>query len=88
MHRRYPALLSIICTIACSTSPALAQQIVETAPTASQTQDTNERISLTVGDILEILPSTDMVNPTYSWILTQDRTFIQAGRTLAFRYRF
>lgn len=47
-----------------------------------------EQMQLTVGEILEILPTSDLQSPTYSWILTQDRTFIQAARTETFRYRF
>jgi len=55
---------------------------------AAQSQDGDETITLTLGDIFEILPSTDVSNPEFSWILTQDRTFIQAERTPLFRYRF
>lgn len=47
-----------------------------------------EDIALTVGDILEILPANSFANPVHSWILTQDRTFLQAARTPSFRYRF
>ncbi len=48
----------------------------------------NETINLELGDIFEILPSTNIQNPDISWILTQDRSFIQADRTRGFRYRF
>ncbi|UPA23076.1 PKD domain-containing protein [Candidatus Peribacteria bacterium] len=48
----------------------------------------SEQISLVVGDILEVLPSHSFSDPVYSWILTQDRTFLQAARTSMFRYRF
>ena len=46
-----------------------------------------EQIELSVGDILEILPAHNIINASYSWILTQDRTFIQAGRAPEFRAR-
>lgn len=55
---------------------------------AAQTPDGDETITLSLGDIFEILPSTDLQNPEFSWILTQDRTFIQAERKELFRYRF
>ncbi len=55
---------------------------------AAQSQDGDETITLTLGDIFEILPSTELAEPEFSWILTQDRTFIQAERTPLFRYRF
>lgn len=62
-------------------SLALAQSALVNTP------DT-EDITLKLGDIFEILPSTDIGNADTSWILTQDRTFIQADRTNVFRYRF
>lgn len=71
---------------------ALAQESgsqIMVQDTAVPTMTTTEGdIRLQVGEILEILPTSDIVNPSYSWILTQDRTFLQAGRTAVFRYRF
>lgn len=47
-----------------------------------------EQLRMQVGDILEILPVHPVQNAGYAWILTQDRTFIQASRAPNFRYRF
>ncbi len=55
---------------------------------AAQPASENESISLALGDIFEIIPSTRLANPEFSWILTQDRNFIQAERSPLFRYRF
>jgi PKD repeat protein len=46
-----------------------------------------EQISLQVGDIFEILPVHDIPDATYTWILTQDRTFLEASRAPSFRKR-
>ena len=64
--------------------PAHAQQASDTGGT---TESTEESLSLTVGDVLEILPVHDVKGATYAWILTQDRTFMQAERTSSFRTR-
>lgn len=47
-----------------------------------------EKVSLQVGDIFEILPIHNIDNATYTWILTQDRTFLEASRAPSFRKRF
>ena len=47
-----------------------------------------ENLKFIVGDILEMLPVTDMQNPTYAWVLTEGETFLQAGRARFFRVRF
>lgn len=57
-------------------------------PLMAAAGDESNDIRLQVGDILEILPSSNIINPTYSWILTQERSFLQSGRTNVFRYRF
>jgi PKD repeat protein len=59
--------------------PTYAQEPVHPAAT--------ENISLFVGDIFEILPVHDIANATYTWILTQDRTFLEASRAPSFRKR-
>ncbi|TSC58090.1 MAG: hypothetical protein Greene041619_779 [Candidatus Peregrinibacteria bacterium Greene0416_19] len=46
-----------------------------------------ERVSVLAGDIFEIVAVTDAVEPEYTWVLTQDRTFIQADRSRVFRVR-
>lgn len=50
-------------------------------------ESTEENLSLTVGDILEMLPVHDLKDPKYAWILTQERTFLQAERSPSFRTR-
>lgn len=62
-------------------SLALAQSALTNTPST-------EDVTLKLGDIFEIIPSTDIDNADTSWILTQDRTFVQADRTNVFRYRF
>ena len=78
-------LLGSVATTFAQSSGALA---VPLQPAAQNQDSGSETVTLTVGDIFEILPSTDIQNPSYSWILTQDRTFVQAGRLQTFRYRF
>lgn len=74
--RRSSAVLAAILMIG-GTVPALAQD-----PAVAQ-----ENIDLFVGDIFEIIPSHGLPDATYTWILTQDRTFIEAGRAQTFRKR-
>lgn len=59
--------------------PVYAQEELHPAAT--------EAISLQVGDIFEILPVHDITDATYTWILTQDRTFLEASRAPSFRKR-
>jgi PKD repeat protein len=47
-----------------------------------------ERVTLRVGDVFEIVADAGTEGVTTSWILTQERTFIEAGRERLFRYRF
>src|SRR3989344_238695 len=46
-----------------------------------------ESVQLSTGDILEILPVHDLHFPLYSWILTQERTFLEASQDRVFRTR-
>ncbi len=68
---------------------ACAQEAMMAEPsnTISATEPTGEHIELLVGDIFEIIPSHTIPDPTYTWILTQDRNFIEAGRARVFRKR-
>ncbi len=68
--------------------PQQALLQIPTEPAVNAHVSDQEITVLLVGEILEIQPVHTLLNPSYSWILTQDRTFIQAGRTEAFRYRF
>lgn len=56
-------------------------------PSVAATEPTGESVDLLVGDIFEIIPSHTLPDPTYTWILTQDRNFIEAGRAQVFRKR-
>src|SRR3989344_9045682 len=49
---------------------------------------TEESLSITAGDVFEILAISDVPLPRYSWILTRNRQFLQAGQSAAFRNRF
>lgn len=83
------ASAALALSILCVTLPVGAQQDAMTMQQAQPVQTGNvESIEVSVGDILEILPTSDIAQPTYSWILTQDRTFMQAARSETFRYRF
>ncbi len=78
--RLLPALLPLAIVagaLAWSAGSGLAQ------PFAAQ----QEPVQLLVGDILEILPVHDLPNAQYTWILTQDRTFIEASRSPTYRRR-
>lgn len=57
------------------------------APSAP-TPVSEERVTLRVGDVFEIVADAGADGVTTSWILTQERTFIEAGRERLFRYRF
>ncbi len=65
-------------------SPAHAQpaQVLEAGSEPAQ-----QSMTLTVGDILEILPLHTVKDAKYAWILTQDRSFIEAQRTSVYRTR-
>lgn len=76
------ALLLATQTAAYAQNPDAMQQ----APTSPETNQ--ETIDLLVGDIFEILPAHTLgPNASYTWILTQDRNFIEAGRAQTFRKR-
>jgi len=59
----------------------MAQAVPDTAPTV-------EHIRLRSGDTFEVLAHDNTQDTSYSWILTQGRTFIDASRERFFRYRF
>lgn len=84
LHSRFSALLLTLLTLA---SGVNAQELTSGQESSMATMSTQETINLLVGDIVEILPSHSLVDPTYTWILTQDRTFIEAGRAPIFRKR-
>jgi len=54
---------------------------------AQEDASAQEALELYVGDIFEILPVHPLTDATYTWILTQDRNFIEAGRAQTFRKR-
>lgn len=61
---------------------------IELAQTSDMAQNVDgETLDLYVGDIVEILPLHDIAEPTFAWILTQERTFVQASRAPYFRAR-
>ena len=66
--------------------PAYAQ--TELPGIAETTASAEERVQVRVGDIFEIIADSGADGSTVAWILTQERTFIQAGREKVFRYRF
>lgn len=82
-HMLYSSLRRSTASILCALS-LCAPAIAAFAQDATTEQ---ELLELYVGDIFEILPVHTLENPTYTWILTQDRTFIEAGRAETFRKR-
>lgn len=56
--------------------------------TVTENQTVQKEITVQVGDVFEIMADSGVDGATYSWILTQERTFIEAGRERLFRYRF
>ncbi|PIR53588.1 hypothetical protein COU76_00335 [Candidatus Peregrinibacteria bacterium CG10_big_fil_rev_8_21_14_0_10_49_10] len=46
-----------------------------------------EMLQVHSGDIVEMLPVHTLPSPLYSWVLTQDRTFLEAGQDRVFRTR-
>jgi len=57
------------------------------SPFRQRTPIQEESLTLTAGDVFEMLPLTDLSFPRYSWILTLDREFLQAGQAPVFRKR-
>lgn len=76
------ACLSLLAGSAAAQTPFAETSISSIAPVAE------ESVSLRVGDIFEILADPGSDGATFSWILTQDRAFIEASREKRFRYRF
>jgi hypothetical protein len=87
------AFLGILAVLILGSGPvAIAQSQI---PAESPVNVTNipapaseERVTLRVGDVFEIVADAGIDGVATSWILTQERTFIEAGRERLFRYRF
>lgn len=78
--RRFASIALCAAVASLSLQPAFAE---------GTTADTGEEsITLFVGDVFEILPVHNLSGATTTWILTQDRTFIEATRENVFRKRF
>lgn len=73
---RIATLLTLLLS---QSAPVSAQEGTHAAAT--------ESVSLQVGDIFEVLPVHDIADALYTWILTQDRTFLEASRAPSFRKR-
>ncbi len=69
---------------------AVAQDAFPTSTTdaPAPTIVAQEDVQLRVGDIFEIIADPGTDGAAYSWILTQERAFIEASREQRFRYRF
>ncbi|GEM_PF-2059867 len=83
---RLSASLCLALLALTSLPPATGYAQTSAVPPAAATVQ-QETIRLLVGDILEILPVHNLSNAQYTWILTQDRTFIEASRARTFRKR-
>lgn len=94
MKRRLSIIGAMTGLILLMGSPSVRAQLPD-EPTAAASEepanapfDAEETITLRVGDVFEIAADPGTQDATYSWILTQERTFIEAGRDRLFRYRF
>jgi hypothetical protein len=81
-HRRLTATIVLLAMLLLQPMTLLAQQ-----SSSSATIGSTESIAIFAGDIIEILPTSNIEKASYSWILTQDRSFLQASRSPTFRYR-
>lgn len=81
------AFLPLTAILWSSTTIALSQAPAQAPASTPSIVRNDETVTMMVGDILEIKPVHDLQNPTYTWILTQDRTFIEASRSETFRKR-
>lgn len=89
----FTASFGIIAVLLLGSGPiAVAQDAPLTSPIADAAvvsgAASEERVTLRVGDVFEIAADAGTDGVTTSWILTQERTFIEAGRERLFRYRF
>jgi PKD repeat protein len=87
------AFLGILAVLTLASGPAaIAQGQLPAEPLADVADVpapvSEERLTLRVGDVFEIVADAGADGVTTSWILTQERTFIEAGRERLFRYRF
>ncbi len=87
MQRRILAIGSLAALTLSWGTAAFAQPVDPLAVPAVGVPD-EEDITLRTGDTLEIAAETGVKDASYSWIMTQERTFIDAKREKFFRYRF
>ena len=82
MRKSSAAILAVFSILIASGGIAIQTQ-------AQQSSDSiSEEIRLMTGDIFEILAAPDKADMNVSWVLTQDRTFVEAGRSMSYRTRF
>ncbi len=86
-------LLSLLLTWSAPYAFAQFDEPFQASPSPQETVpavpvSTQETVDLRVGDTFEIIADPGTDGATTSWILTQDRTFIEASRERIFRYRF
>ncbi len=91
--KKFTASFGIIAVLILGSGPvAVAQDVPLGEPFAEIAEVpaavSEERVTLRVGDVFEIVADAGVDGVTTSWILTQERTFIEAGRERLFRYRF
>lgn len=83
--RRFPGILL---TAACALLPLTTSAQVPFPSSQEPQVVEQEQLFFTVGDILEMLPVHEIQGASYAWVLTEEQTFLQAGRAPAFRVRF
>lgn len=85
-NRRRILLACIVGAAAAWSTPLLAQiQDGQLIPATRSIP--GEHVSVGVGDVFEIQAVTGIPDAEYAWVLTRERTFIEAGRQQVFRIR-
>lgn len=91
--KRFEASFGIVAVLILGSSPIAVAQDAFPPPPVTETPSvpapvSEENVTLRVGDVFEIVADAGVDGAMTSWILTQERTFIEAGRERLFRYRF
>lgn len=83
MSARSPLLRQLTVLALLITGIAASMQMVE-----AQSAPETEKLSLPPGSVFEVLAQEGAPQTRYAWVLSLERTFLQAGRGRAFRTRF
>jgi hypothetical protein len=84
-HRRH--LFGSFLLLAIAMAIAIGDRALAQSPDEQPAPVPQETIQFYVGDIFEILGTSDRFDMQYAWVLSKDKTFIQASRSNSFRVR-